>query len=364
MYSRYKWLLKHQEKHLLANHFFENLKAIVIASFVFGEDSIHKKYVKKLLKECKEEILDDGVHFELSQMYHKIVLEDLLLVRKICGITCFDKYIESMLAAMYSIEYGFDRTPLFNDSGDNVAKSSRSLIKACKNILGTNPEKQNSFSQSGYYKIDKGNISLLIDAGKVGPDYNPGHAHCDCLSFELCINGEPVLVNSGTYQYQGEKRSFFRSTSAHNTLMVSGREQSEMWGEHRVGRRIKVAKGSVKDDVFSGSCRNQFNEVFNRTISLVDGVFSVLDCTNTQKNGEKVTSFLHLSPKYTLEDGFIVGPKAKYKLELLGCSVRTISSFYSDQFGKIENDQCLVFEWLTDDRQHGYNISLNNKEIN
>ena len=362
LYSRYRWLIKHQEKHLLANHYFENLKAIVISSFIFNDDDTYRSYKKKLFNECKEEILEDGVHFELSPMYHKIILEDLLLVKQTTGTKQFDCFIQSMLNAMFSLELGFNRTPLFNDSGDNVAKPTKSLINTCKKMLDIEPIINRNLCKSGYYKVNEGVVSILLDAGKIGPDYNPGHSHCDCLSFELCVDGEPVLVNSGTYQYQGDKRQFFRSTSAHNTLMIGDHEQSELWGEHRAGRRIKRITGNLSNNSFAGSYLNQFKEKHFRSIVLKEGKLSVLDHVEAEKKGQIIKSFLHLAPGYSFETGCIINSKARYKIELIDCSVRVTDSVYSDEFGKLENNKCLVFEWLTDEKDHGYIINLNNKE--
>ena len=50
------------------------------------------------------------------------------------------------------------------------------------------------------------------------------HAHADALSIELRCGGVEVLVDPGTYTYQGEAawRSYFRSTIAHNCLELAG----------------------------------------------------------------------------------------------------------------------------------------------
>lgn len=58
------------------------------------------------------------------------------------------------------------------------------------------------------------------------------HAHADALSIELRCGGVDVLVDPGTYTYQGEEtwRSYFRSTIGHNCLELGGRDQSESGG--------------------------------------------------------------------------------------------------------------------------------------
>jgi Heparinase II/III-like protein/Heparinase II/III N-terminus len=58
------------------------------------------------------------------------------------------------------------------------------------------------------------------------------HAHADALSIELRCGGVEVLVDPGTYAYQGEAawRSYFRSTIAHNCLELAGQDQSVAGG--------------------------------------------------------------------------------------------------------------------------------------
>jgi hypothetical protein len=58
------------------------------------------------------------------------------------------------------------------------------------------------------------------------------HAHADALSIELRCGGVEVLVDPGTYTYQGEPewRSYFRSTIAHNCLELAGQSQSVAGG--------------------------------------------------------------------------------------------------------------------------------------
>lgn len=54
------------------------------------------------------------------------------------------------------------------------------------------------------------------------------HAHADALSIELRCGGTELLVDPGTYTYQGEPewRAYFRSTIGHNCLELDGENQS------------------------------------------------------------------------------------------------------------------------------------------
>lgn len=99
-----------------------------------------------------------------------------------------------------------------------------------------------------------------------------GHAHCDLLSFELSIAGEPTIVNSGTYAYQSELRPYFRSTAAHNTATVDGDEQMECWAEHRVARGVReVRVERATECCITASFRNYKGHLHRRTVILSDG---------------------------------------------------------------------------------------------
>lgn len=95
------------------------------------------------------------------------------------------------------------------------------------------PEKTSvAFEHGGYYVMREGwskdSNYLLFDCGPHGT-LNCGHAHADALSFELCAQGQPKLVDPGTYTYtgDGQQRQWFRSSFAHNTISIDGRSSSE-----------------------------------------------------------------------------------------------------------------------------------------
>ena len=75
-------------------------------------------------------------------------------------------------------------------------------------------------------------VRLLMDFGPLGFTSIAAHGHADALSLWLAIGDEYFLVDAGTYAYHShsEWRTYFRSTAAHNTARVDGRNQSEMAG--------------------------------------------------------------------------------------------------------------------------------------
>lgn len=245
LFGQYTYLSDHLEKDILGNHYFENLKTLVLCALYFGDTQSLPIYLSAFRKECREEILGDGMHFELSPMYHKIILEGLLRVTAALRQAQMpdrdlEQLAQGMLDATYSMEQGIKQTPLFNDSGDNVSKSLTALLNAAKRHLGLVPNPRESLPESGYYFFANGPWKLIVDAGAAGPYYIPGHSHCDAMSFELYRDGQPVLVNCGTYAYQHENRHWFRSAQAHNTVQAAGTEQSEIWSTFRLARRSRT----------------------------------------------------------------------------------------------------------------------------
>lgn len=370
MYSQYKYIAAHQEKHLLANHYFEDLKALIIASYLFKDDQKLKGYLKAFKKQCDEQVLKDGVHYELSLMYHKLILEDVMRIAMLAKQPDFPdcKWIgplmQKMVDAMYSLEKGIGRTPLFNDSGDNVAKTCGQLCNAAEKHFAIKPVQKDAFEDSGYYKLYDGNKALIFDAGKIGVDYQPAHGHCDCLSFELAVDDKPLFVNSGTYEYQGDLRKIFRKTGAHNTLVIDGHEQSQCWGGFRVAKRIHNVSGSKSGNEVCGSYKNYYGEEHSKIISLTASVLTVEDSVNA-RIGARVKSYLHIAPGYKVDRDEIkdIYGNMVCKVEALNCEMDKATeyelNYYAPEFSDLKTGSCLVFAWNADDDKHGYRIDFN-----
>lgn len=368
MYAQYRHLQKKTERHLLGNHYFENLKAIVLGALYFQEPEVYQTYRQKLKREIAEQILPDGVHYERSLMYHKIILEDVLRVAKAIKDTdkswCAElqEVMEKMAAAAWSLEKGMGHTPLFNDAGDNVARPLECLLNALKKEFEIVPVSRNKFPDAGYYCLEDSGIKLLLDAGEIAPDYMPGHGHCDGLSFELAYRGKIIFANSGTGQYQGRLRSYFRSTAAHNTVTIDDEEQSQCWGEHRVGRRIKDVHGNSGDFWAEGAFITCAGKRQQRKIFLEKKVVTILDTVEG-----RAKAYFHLAPDFEyIPRNFSILIKDKEKETVCEitypCEDGVI--FYTDgdicsyapEFGEIRQMQVLEISW--DGKGTGHEIQI------
>ena len=283
LYDQASWLERNLEKDILANHYFENLKALLFASCVFTgakADKWRSISVSELVTQLAEQTLPDGGHYERSPMYHCLMVENYL---DICNIARSysdlfpDEFVESVKSAVLEgldwladVLFPGNTIPLFNDSAFGVAPDADTLFQYAEKLLDySRPVRKPEFqivekNESGLYGAVAGNDMILFDCGDIGPSYQPGHTHCDFLSFELMLCNQSIIVDSGVFEYEaGEMREYVRSTRAHNTVSIDGAEQSDVWGAFRVGRRAKKLNVTLNatDDgaLFFGSFRGFFS---------------------------------------------------------------------------------------------------------
>jgi hypothetical protein len=135
---------------------------------------------------------------------------------------------------------------------------ARSLIVgampgASHRVADRPPRRPSRFADAGMTILrtasnDHPEIWCRCDGGPHGYLGIAAHAHADALAVEVRYGGVDVLADPGTYCYHGEPdwRSYFRSTVAHNTLEIDGRNQSIeggpfLWVQHANGRESHVA---------------------------------------------------------------------------------------------------------------------------
>ncbi|MDB2681497.1 heparinase II/III family protein [Opitutales bacterium] len=228
------WLTKRLEKHILGNHYLENGVALWIAG-AFLEKGDASKWLsvgQQILDEqLAEQMLEDGMHFERSPMYHNRLLWILSWLSAI-DEGQFRSRKERATVAARMLKHPDGKVALFNDSAFGIYPV----------VDGEAPLGTFAMESSGYYGMrTEANDYLVCDAGRIGPDYIPGHSHCDIGSFELSIAGQRFITDTGVYHYLNtKKRHHSRATVAHNVFAPEGVEQAEIWSAFRVGDRPDV----------------------------------------------------------------------------------------------------------------------------
>lgn len=314
------WLERRLERHIQANHLQKNHYALAVAG-LFYEGGTAARWRRTGLRgswaAVREQVLEDGGHYERSPMYHCIALQDFLelaALTKALGEPAPADVIDRlgrMVDALAVLSRPGGRLHLFNDSAEGISAGRQHLETLGGRVL---PAQSGSAAgllelpnagYFGHYDPVRGE-RLVVDAGPPGPRHQPGHAHCDMLSFELDLAGLPFAVDSGVHGYDGDPyREYVRSTRAHNTVMVAGREQHELWGTFRMGRagRPLEARHGVDGDEyrFTGACSPYHDRaaIHRRTIHRDPNGWHVKDRVEGAQ-GRALRGFLHLDPRWEL----------------------------------------------------------------
>lgn len=306
-----RWLLRSLEYHLMGNHLFTNAKALIFAGASYEgpeADSWLRKGLSILHREVKEQFLSDGGHFELSTTYHALLSEDLLDLLQLGGGSRFtppDHWREAASKALGWLQIMTRPDgvpPLFNDAAYGTAPDLAALTGYAR-ALGVDPKAfepggMTDLKASGYFRFDGEGYSLFGDAGQIGPDYIPGHGHADMLNFELFANGRPIIVDTGISTYEaGPRRSFERSTRAHNTVEIGEESQSEMWAAFRVGRRARIVRREAGEDWLEAGHNGYRGAIHRRRFAFEDKSLRISDVIERSAGGGPTArAYFHFHP--------------------------------------------------------------------
>ncbi len=288
------------------NHFTANIVALLLASCAVGRKratcrSWYRYATKWLNRELPLQFCADGVNFEKSCGYHKLVLE-LFLLAAIVLERFGTPFPEENLLLLHKATEFSDAimrpdgvAANFGDTDDAVALpfsfgSPRShapvieLARAFFNkdigereysdedrlaalfILGRTHQQSSDpssagrecieFPEGGYVVVRcrKSGFFFMSDVGEVGMNGRGGHGHNDLLSFELCIGGQAIVIDPGCSGYTAdlEKKEYYRRTATHSTVGLFSKEIARISGHwticndaHPVNVEIAQNNGNV-----------------------------------------------------------------------------------------------------------------------
>ena len=363
LYRQIHYLNWFLEFHLLANHLWANIKALLFAGIFFDNKKWMKEGLKLIKQELDEQILPDGGHYECSPMYHSIILSDVLDLYNLLTNTVPEKSIEDLLVEtahkmlhwLNMMTHPDGKITLFGDSALGIAPELKLLKKYADDLGILNAQKESqkndlisALTDSGYYILKTSHDYFVFDAGELGVHYQPGHVHCDLLSYEYSYNGKRFIVDSGVGNYlPGDLRQKARSIFAHNTVVVNGMEQAEIWSAFRVGRRVKNPFVKIKRDQnsISGTYSNDLNKKYRYThcrtiIFTVENGFKIIDEVFTESL-LPMENIIHVHPDVDLQIKenriFLQNDDDTIRIDVdhQGCKIDIRDWFYVPEFGKI-----------------------------
>ncbi|MBI3651964.1 MAG: alginate lyase family protein [Acidobacteria bacterium] len=263
-----------------SNHYLSDLIGLFAIGSTFPCFKESKSWVKfsakELLKQFDKQVLEDGVDFEASIAYHRLVTEIFLLfftLGKANDVALPDaswRKFQAMFAFVRAYLKPDQTAPLLGDCDDGrllkfterrsvdhaYLLSIAAVLFDEENFKPTNhidaealwwfgadgvkkfeelpvtdhaPTSQ-AFNEAQIFIQRKASLYAIMDCGDHGANGRGSHAHADALSFELFAYGQTFLRDPGTYVYTASKRwrHLFRSTAYHNTVRIDRQEISEL----------------------------------------------------------------------------------------------------------------------------------------
>ncbi|MGB4100928.1 MAG: alginate lyase family protein [Alphaproteobacteria bacterium] len=357
---------------------------------------------------AQEQIYPDGVGVEQTITYTAVVLEMLLLGQHIARATHIDVpegYSDRIMKSGMYLRWFTDSAGNHPYIGDNdnarvlgvyrrdesYVRSILGCIAAATNrpdltpphlkphfrqaIFGLAPAPEpepvgvKNFADGGYtvgrHKAGNHDVMLAFDHGQLGYLSIAAHGHADALALWLHIDGQPVLVDAGTYLYHsgGAWRTWFRGTSSHNTLCLEDTDSSVMSGNfnwsHKANARLtayEIGSDYWRAEAEHDGYLKKFGVHHHRTLRVMPQTgFAVADILSGSGTHHVKINFL-LHPDLTAHhDGHTVRVMHGSKLILravyegpLSCKICAADApdggWYSESFGIKTPAPRLVYE--------------------
>lgn len=376
-----RFLQANLEEDIGGNHLIKNIRALYWCGRFFAGETGCKatRTANRLLaRELDRQILPDGFHFELSPAYHCQVLADLLDCWRLMAPGSLRAKLESKLALMAQIASDFTHPDglisLFNDGGLHMTVSCGALKDAYETLLGPWPQalSGSQYRAAGFFLKRTSKLFLAYDAGRLGPDGLPAHAHGDVFSFELSLGQQRMIVDTGVFEYNaGARRAHSRATVAHNTLTLDDHDQGEFWSAFRLGRRPGVIVNSacitagnwMVDARHDGYAHLDGSPVHRRVITISDDETISIQDAIAGGRGQRAVARLLLHPSVEIvrddRDHILLrSGEARLRLEAESARVSVVERPWWPDFGCEVMTRQLVLDYGTAPGEWSFQLRL------
>ena len=335
--------------------------------------------VRLLTDNLLREIHPDGVHVEMATHYHQLVAEtalDVAVLARRNGIALDPALLDRIHAMTHWsawLTWPDGRIPLLGDSDDG---DHRALLLGAGDLFD-DPEltwagslgaagrppalPSRDFPSAGYTVLTDGpgdgpqgfarRTHVLVDTALLGEG---AHAHYDALSLTLHAGGRPALVDPGRYTYSGDLdadgtdwRHTFKTTRAHSTVTVDGRDQTRYLSRNKhgpdaevVGRAVHVGRDG--DWVVAAVRSHEYTPVHTRAVVFVRRGYLLVVDRVVSPDGDAHTAELtwrlpaDVAPRLTdLDHGTVAvqGVPAPMLVHTPGAAVRVDRGWVSVLYG-------------------------------
>lgn len=229
------FVLDNIEYELWNNHVERNLAALCFY-FQYVEKvppQVAGKLERSVSQLLERTYLEDGTQIERSAMYQGLSQVSLAVMAEATFLS--EGLRQRLTEKLKWVRHAFavlchpdGKVALFNDAWHGeVPRLKAAPISDRRSLLPA----------GGYGRLTHGEDVCIMDAGAIGPTWNPGHGHADFLSVEVTLAGHRFIVDPGTSRYNsGEGRARERSAAAHNGPIWREEEPVQFMGCFKVGR--------------------------------------------------------------------------------------------------------------------------------
>lgn len=393
------YILSHLEfQGIESNHFAGNISALAIFSLLWrtNDDDLLCFANKHLQRIARKQITKDGVQFEFSLHYHRLVCEMLavpyflsLIQRNKIGFESEyraklirmigvlknavngkgvlpqigDNDSEIILCAALERNTGGVITP-FLDMCDHFLDGRYQAFSKTDNLIlisgygfirqdvpacpaNTNNGSNAFYASPGWFFLRRKPCDITMVCGSIGMAGVGAHDHCHCNQLLLSVDGDEVVVDPGTGCYTRDItiRNRLRSATSHSTVDLG--ENQRHWHENlsdlwRTRNPWKADIVCVGNDSFVMKCKHTAY-VHTRTVAIEDNRIKVVDAVSVS---EKLFQRWVLHPHIRIERVSV------YELRCI-CGSRSVlfrggkewtvePGIYSPSFGIIEDTNILV----------------------
>jgi len=295
------------------NHYLSDLAGLIYLGVMLPEFKEAERWLelglRELFSEMRKQVYADGVDYEASISYHRLVAELCLSPILLCRLNhipvpedVMDK-LERMLEFVMYYTKPDGTIPIMGDADngrlhrlgtwddaqreffdhryllgmgavlfdrEDFAQAAGECCEEAVWLLGGGgievqsskfkPPTSQSFPHGGLFIMRHDDLYLIISAMLNGKDGHGSHTHNDKLSFELYAHDKSFIVDPGNYVYTADYRwrNLFRSTAYHNTVVVDGEEQNRFdernlfWIEHDAIPQVNHWVVEEEYDLFDG----------------------------------------------------------------------------------------------------------------
>ena len=270
---------------ITSNHYLSDLVGLVYLGLMCPQFREARKWrevsLRELWREMRRQVHADGVDFEASISYHRLVAEVFLSaillgrLHEVAVPADVMARLEKMLEFVMHYTRPDGTAPLFGDCDNGRLHRLKvwgtperewtdhryllaigAVLFRCDDfglaagdqweealwLMGeqamhfkesldqrhlTRPELgSRMFPDGGLCFMRGGGAYVAVDAGTNGQGGVGGHAHNDTLSFEFAFGGHPWVIDPGTYVYTADfdARNRFRSSRSHDVLVIDDQE--------------------------------------------------------------------------------------------------------------------------------------------